>query len=103
MLKTAGHFSSPHLLTYLEGTLKMSTQPPEPPPDENPPDGAPDGEKHPIDVTISVFDEHVNKLRNHAGKLSNNATATCVNYCLAALVAVQGFMREVRKLFGDLI
>jgi len=105
MLRHSGHFSEPDLLTYLESNLRMSGnhQPTEPIPDENAPDAPPDAEQHPIDVTIGNIDNAVNQLRAHAATLNNNATSKCLNDCLNALVAVQAFTREVRKLFGDIL
>jgi hypothetical protein len=105
MLRHSGHFSEPDLLTYLESNLRMSGnhQPTEPVPDENAPDAPAPDEQHPIDVTIGNIDKAVNELRAHASTLNNNATSRCVTDSLNALVALQAFTREVRKLFGDIL
>jgi hypothetical protein len=60
-------------------------------------------ETHPIDVVITNFDNAVNQLRVHCEALKDSTTTKSIRDCLASLVAMQGFMREVRKLFGDLL
>jgi hypothetical protein len=98
-LKLAGTYSSPLLLTYLRKTKTMNDAqidnddtPQEPP-----------VETHPIDVVIKTFDDRVNTLRERRARLKDSTTTNAIDDCLSALVAMQGFMREVRKLFGDLI
>lgn len=56
-----------------------------------------------IDVIISQFDTALNELRQHAAKLPQGATARAINDVLHGYTAIQAFMREMRRLLGDII
>lgn len=104
LARHAGLFSSPLLLQYLLESQSMQTESIEAQANENHQTPAEhDPTAPPIDQLISKFDDAVNKLRQHAGVLKPSGATSAVNDCLECCIAMQAFMREVRRLFGDIL
>lgn len=109
----SGGYSSPNLLGFISRTptpkvpMNTETQMPESAEESAPLlpiEGQPPVEgEPPIDSIIRNFDSALNEARALAGKLKDSTTTNTIQALIKVATAQQAFMREVRRLFGDIL
>ena len=110
----SGGYSSPNLLAFIsvtptpKDTMNTEATLTSAPVEESAPllpiEGQPPVEgEPPIDSIIRNFDDALNEARALAGKLKDSTTTNTIQALIKVATAQQAFMREVRRLFGDIL